>query len=90
MVLLVPWVGDVGVVDTVEQGRPSHNKLKTDNTINTRPLSVVLLVPVVGDVGVDDTVEQGRPSYNKLKQMIQLTQGLSLWYFWFLWWEMLE
>ncbi len=28
MVLLVPVVGDVGVVDTVEQGRPSHNKLK--------------------------------------------------------------
>jgi hypothetical protein len=51
---------------------------------------MVLLVPVVGDVGVVDTVEQGGPSHNKLKQMIQLTQGLSLWYFWFLGLEMLE
>jgi hypothetical protein len=39
---------------------------------------VVLLVPVVGDAGVVDTVEQGRPSHNKMKQMIQLTQGLSM------------
>jgi hypothetical protein len=55
VVLLVPVVGDVRVVDTVEQGRPSQNKLK----------QMILLTQGLY-VGVVDKVKESGPSH-KLK-----------------------